>query len=287
MKNSYRHFIAHGATPANMLENGDNMREKDEIAIINEKHWERMVEDECGYTIPWLDLDADLIRQYARGELAPVPESLTVMSPCNILADVEGKDVLCLASGGGQQSAVFGVLGARVTVVDLAQGQLEGDRKAAAHYGYDITTIHSDMRDLSCLDDESFDIVYGTAICYVPDTRQVYSEVARILRLGGVFRMDFGQPAVHFITWDGDGYRVSKPYFEKIDRREDGAIEFRHYMDDIFNGLIDTGMSIRHVMDLSRYEKPDPQALPGSWAHEAPYIGGHFVIVATRDHRAF
>ena len=140
------------------------------------------------------------------------------------------------------------------------------------------------MRDLSCLDDESFDIVYGPAVCYVPDTRQVYSEVARILRLDGVFRMDFGQPAVHFITWDGDGYRVSKPYFEKIDRREDGAIEFRRYIDEIFNGLIDAGMSIRHVMDLFRYEKPDPQAPSGSWLHEASYIGGHFVIVATKEH---
>ena len=258
------------------------MKNKDEVVIINEKHWARMVREGCGYTIPWLDLDANLIRQYARCELNPVPESLSVISPCNLLADVEGKDVLCLASGGGQQSAVFGLLGARVTVVDLAQGQLEGDRKAAAHYGYDITTIHADMRDLSCLDDESFDMVYGTGICYVPDTRQVYSEVARILRLGGVFRIDFGQPAVHFMTWDGDGYRVDKPYFEKINRREDGAIEFRHYMDDIFNGLIDAGMSIRHVMDLSRHKKPNLQALPGSWVHEEPYIGGHFVIVAKK-----
>jgi len=258
------------------------MREKDEAANINEKHWERMVREGCGYTIPWLDLDPEAIRRYARGELNPVPESLAVMTPCGILADVEGKDVLCLASGGGQQSAVFGLLGARVTVVDLAQGQLDGDRAAAAHYGYEITTIYADMRDLSCLDDESFDMVYGTALCYVPDARQVYSEVARVLRQDGIFRVDFHQPAVHFMTWDGDGYRITKPYFEKIDRREDGAIEFRHYMDDIFNGIIDAGMSIRQVVDLSRNRKPDSQAAPGSWAHENSYIGGAFVIVAAQ-----
>jgi SAM-dependent methyltransferase len=264
-----------------VLESGDNM--KDEVAIANERHWERMVEEECGFTIPWLDLDPDVIRRYARGELDPVPETLTWIAPRDILTDVEGKDVLCLASGGGQQSAVFGLLGARVTVVDLAQGQLEGDRKAAAHYGYEITTIHSDMRDLSCLDDESFDMVYGTAICYVPDIQQVYSEVARVLRQDGVFRVDFGQPAVHFMAWDGDGYRITRPYFQKINRREDGAIEFRHYMDDIFNGLIDAGLSIQQVVDLSRNEKPDPQAPPGSWTHESAYIGGHFVIVAKKE----
>jgi len=263
------------------------MSEKDEAAIVNERHWERMVRDGCGYTIPWLDLDPDLIRRYARGELDPVPGPLAAMSPCSILADVEGKDVLCLASGGGQQSAVFGLLGARVTVLDLAQGQLEGDRKVAAHYGYEITTIHADMRDLSCLEDESFDIVYGTAMCYVPDIREVYSEVARVLRPGGIFRMNFGQPAIHFVAWDRGGYRIAKPYCERIDRREDGAIEFRHYMDDIFNGFVDAGLSLRQVVDLARDKKPDPQAVPGTWTHESSYVGGRFVIVATKDRRAF
>ena len=255
---------------------------KDEVAIINERHWERMVKEGCGYTIPWLELDRNLIQKYVRGELDTVlPDDLD-MTPPNILADVEGKDVLCLASGGGQQSAVFGVLGAKVTVVDISNGQLEGDRKAADHYGYEITTIHADMRDLSCLVDESFDIVYGTAICYVPDIDKVYSEIARILRQGGVFRIDFHQPAVHFVAWDGDSYKITKPYFEKVDQREDGAIEFRHYMDDIFNGLIDVGLSIRQVVDLSRNKKPSPEAISGSWTHEEPYIGGEFVIVATK-----
>ena len=83
------------------------MREKDEVVIANERHWERMVREGCGYTIPWLDLDPDIIRRYARGELDPVPERLGVMTPRNILTDVEGRDALCLASGGGQQSAVF------------------------------------------------------------------------------------------------------------------------------------------------------------------------------------
>ena len=259
------------------------MSQSDEVALANEKHWEKMVRERCGFTVPWLDLDPDVIRQYAHGDLDPVPEPLDVVSPHNILADVKGKDVLCLASGGGQQSAVFGLLGARVTVVDLAQGQLEEDRRAAAHYGYPVTTIHADMRDLSCLDKASFDLVYGTAVCYVPDIRQVYAEVARVLRPGGLYRTDWGQPAIHFVAWDGNGYRVTKPYCEQIDRRDDGAIEFRHYMDDIFGGLLDAGLSIRQVEDLSRHVKPDLQASPGSWTHERTYFGGEFVVVARKD----
>ena len=259
------------------------MREKDEVAAANEQLWENEVRRGCGYTIPWLALDADVIRQYAEGTLEPVPETLAVMSPRGILAEVDGKDVLCLASGGGQQSAVFALLGARVTVVDLAQGQLEGDRKAAAHYGYEITTIHGDMRDLSMLDAESFDIVYGTALCYVPDTREVYRQVARVLRPGGLYRIDSGQPAIHFVDWDGTGYKIMKPYVERVERREDGGIEFRHYMDDIFNGLLEAGLSIRQVEDLSRHVKPDLDAAPGTWTHESTYWGGHFVVVARKE----
>lgn len=259
------------------------MKQKDEVAIANEKHWDRMAKEGCGFTIPWLELDIDMLCSYAKGKSDIVPTPLYVMTPRNIIADVEGKDVLCLSSGGGQQSAVFGLLGARVTVVDLAQGQLDGDIKAAEHYGYGIKAIQADMRDLSCLDDSSFDIVYGTAICYVPDINKVYSEVARVLRQGGMYRTDFSQPATAFIAWDGSGYKIEKPYCESIKQREDGAIEFRHYMDDMFNGLIDVGLSIRQVMDGSRHKKPNLQALPGSWDHEETYVGGWFIIVATKD----
>jgi SAM-dependent methyltransferase len=204
--------------------------------------------------------------------------------PANILAGIQGKDVLCLGAGGGQQSAVFGLLGARVTVLDLAQGQLEGDRKAAAHYGYEVTTIHADMRDLSALPEESCDIVYATGLCYVPDIRQIYVEIARVIRPGGVLRLDVGNPALQFVAWDGEGYRITKPYCEVIQHREDDMFEFRHYMDDIFTGLLDAGFSLRLVLDPGRDKKPPPDAAPGSWAHEDAYVGSSgCVILAEKD----
>ena len=72
--------------------------------------------------------------------------------------------------------AVFALLGADVTVVDIAQGQLDSDIKAATRYGYEINTVQGDMRDLSELQPESFDIVYAMTPCYVPEIRRVYSE---------------------------------------------------------------------------------------------------------------
>ena len=259
------------------------MIQLDEVAIANERHWQTMVKEGCGYTIPWLNLDVDRLREYATGSLDGRDEPFFVIQPPSVLSDVEGKDVLCVAAGGGQQSAVFGLLGAHVTVVDLAEGQLEGDKQAAAHYGYRLSTIHGDMRDLSFLDDHSFDLVYGTGMCYVPIVRDVFLSIARILRIGGIYTSDFGQPAVHFVAWDGEAYRITQPYSQKTNYRPDGAIEFRHYMSDIFNGIIGAGFSIREVHEQPQYLHLGSDVPPGSWTHEEAYVAGKFVIVACKD----
>ena len=231
-----------------------------------------------GFTVPWLDLETETVLQYANGQLEQVPETLFIIRPPGILANLSGKDVLCLASGGGQQSAVLSLLGARVTVVDLTEGQLEGDREAAAHYCYDVTTIHADMRDLSDIADDSFDLVYqGHSMSWIPDVREVYAQVTRVLRSDGLYRVDFNNPGNHFLEWDGEAYRVTAPYSEKTYRHESGAYDSRHYFGDIFNGLIEIGFSIELVEDLP-FCPPDLQAPPGSWRHEAAYNFGLLVI---------
>jgi SAM-dependent methyltransferase len=267
------------------------MSKKDKIAATNERHWEWAVKKAAGCTVPWLDLDLALIRRYACCELESVPKQLIEMYPHNVLSGVEGKEVLCLASGGGQQSAVFGLLRSRVTVLDLTEGQLEGDRTAAAHYGYEATTIQGDMRDLSCFSDESFDLVYqGNSMAWVPDVHQVYSGVVRILRDGGVYRVDFTNPATEFVdcnSWDGEGYRITVPYaetesIERPDKDGPDSIQFRHHMGDIFNGLLGVGLSIRQVEDSPGYFLRKAEVRPGSWEHSDMYLGG-FAIVARKE----
>jgi 2-polyprenyl-3-methyl-5-hydroxy-6-metoxy-1,4-benzoquinol methylase len=92
-----------------------------------------------------------------------------MLDPEARLGDVARKDVLCLACGGGQQSVAFALLAAKVTVFDLSEAQLQRDREAAAHYRVSIETIQGDMRDLSCLPKESYDIVYhGYSLVQLP-----------------------------------------------------------------------------------------------------------------------
>lgn len=261
----------------------------DDVGALNKRHWERMVRQGCGFTRPWLNLDRALLHQYVTGQLDPVPLPLIEIYPPSVLTNVEGKDVLCLASGGGQQSAVFGLLGARVTVVDLAEGQLEGDRAAAAHYGYQVTTVCADMRDLPAIGDDAFDLVYqAPSMAYVPDVRPVYDEAFRVLRSGGIYRVCFTNPATEFVdwnSWDGHGYRITKPYSEPMERGEEdetgGSIQFRHAMADIFNGLIATGFVVQQVMDDPQYyAAQNAAAPPGTWDHWLTYVGGFAVVVS-------
>src|SRR5919205_2661033 len=109
----------------------------DEIAKYNVERWRALARAEALYTRPLLNLDEESARE--------------VVDRRGWFGELKGRRVLCLASGGGRESAAFSVLGARVTVFDLSEEQLERDRLAAAHYGYEVETVRGDMRDLSAL----------------------------------------------------------------------------------------------------------------------------------------
>jgi SAM-dependent methyltransferase len=264
------------------------MRDEDKIAATNKAHWEWAGKKGAGCTVPFLDLDVAALKDADYDEVPSVPEEMGVIWPANLLTGVRDSDVLCLASGGGQQSAVFGLLGARVTVLDLTESQLEGDRRAAAHYGYEVLTIQGDMRDLSCLADASFDLVYqGNSMAWVPDAPEVYAGVVRVLRPGGTYRVDFTNPATEFVdcwdAWDGAGYRLTVPYAEtaRIERPDDAgpdSMQFRHHMSEIFNGLLEAGLTIKEVQDSPHYFRDYSHAAPGSWEHSMMYLGGFAVV---------
>src|SRR5579862_5690020 len=118
----------------------------DEVAQYNMERWKALDEAEAVFTRPNLNQTAESAARY--------------VNKGGRFGDLAGKDVLCLAGGGGQQSAAFGLLGANVTVLDLSPAQLERDRLAAAHYQQTITTVQGDMRDLSQLAPAAFDLVF-------------------------------------------------------------------------------------------------------------------------------
>ena len=243
----------------------------DEVAQYNQARWKALVEADALFTRPNLELNLESARQR--------------VDSAGKLGDVRGKDVLCMAGGGGQQSAAYALLGANVTVFDLSEQQLERDAQAAEHYNLEIKIVQGDIRDLFCFDESSFDIVDNAySINFVPDAVAVFRQVTRVLRNGGIYHFSCANPFVTGIEqkdWNGKGYLLKEPYINgaKIsytdqdwvyNRDEHEAvpkpIEYRHTLSTVINGLIENNFVIFHFSDNADME-PDENAEPGTWDH--------------------
>lgn len=221
-----------------------------------------------------------------------------IVDEAGLLGDVYGKRVLVLAGGGGQQSAALGLLGAQVTVLDLSDEQLAQDRRAADHYGLSPVLLQGDMRDLSRFDDDAFDVIYQPfSINFVPDVHPVFAGVARILKAGGLYHVQWHNPYTQTFNPDDydpvRGYSTNSIYRDgEVDVKaiygtdswgvetEDGSKievpgprEFRHTMPTFINGLIASGFEILAFSEHTTWEE-DPE--PGSWEHfkavSPPYL---------------
>lgn len=243
----------------------------DDAAEFNQKRWDALSDNGVQFGRPWLDLTTETAR--AR------------VDPEGMLGDVEGKDVLLLAGGGGQQSAAFCFLGARVTVYDFSEKQLDADRRAAGHYGFEPELILGDMRDLSRFPDRSFDIVWlAHALGFIPDPRPAFRGVSRILRRGGLFRVSCANPFTSSTdekSWSDRGYVISEPYIDGIERPPvpweiwtgaaspklvDGPREFGHSLSTLVNVPLSLGFQLRGIWE-DGIEPEGAASPPGSWAH--------------------
>lgn len=123
--------------------------------------------------------------------------------PADWFGDIRGRDVLCLASGGGQQVPVLAAAGARATSFDLADAQLHKDAQVADREGLSIRCVRGDMADLSAFADASFDLVFHpVSNVFVPDVAPVWRECHRVLRPGGTLLAGFMNPAMFLFDHD-------------------------------------------------------------------------------------
>ena len=68
-----------------------------------------------------------------------------------------------------------------------------------------------------------------------------------IVRNRGIIqdRSAFHDPVAFSLEWNGVRYALNRGYRQRELYREDGGVEFRHRLDEIFNGLLDEGFLIR------------------------------------------
>jgi SAM-dependent methyltransferase len=170
-----------------------------DVRSYNREMWDRQVEGGNPWTIP---VSPEVIAAARQGEWSllltenkPVPRGWFPL-------DLRGVDVLCLASGGGQQGPVLAASGANVTVFDNSPRQLAQDRLVADREGLALATVEGDMRDLGAFADGSFDLVFHpVSNVFVPEVRPVWREAFRVLRRGGALLAGFMNPAIYLFDY--------------------------------------------------------------------------------------
>jgi SAM-dependent methyltransferase len=203
---------------------------------------------------------------------------------------ISGKRVLCLAAGGGRQSALYAAAGALVTVVDLSPAMLALDREVAGERGLNIRAIEASMDDLSVLAESEFDIVVQpVSTCYVPEVMRVYREVARVIVRGGLYISQHKQP----VSLQADvrptprGYELIEPYYRQgplpavvgSQHREPGTLEYLHRWEELLGGLCSAGFVIE---DLCEPLHAQTDSAAGAFGHRSQYAPPYVRIKARR-----
>ncbi len=206
--------------------------------------------------------------------------SLTTTKPVPRLwlGDLKDKELLGLASGGGQQIPVFAAQGARCTVLDLSKEQCEREREVARREGYDVTVLQYDMTKPLPFADESFDIIFHPlSNMYVEDVRPVFRECFRVLKKGGILLcgLDNGLNFIFDETESEVKYRLpfnplkdKKQYEDSINN--DWGMEFSHTLEEQIGGQLEAGFVLTDVMeDINSEGKLHDYNVPTYWATRA------------------
>ena len=103
-----------------------------------------------------------------------------------------GASLLDLGCGTGDYTLILARAGFRMTGADISEGSLDAARAKAERVGLAVEFVRSDAETLAELPDGGFDgVVSFSALRYVDRLDAVLSQIARVLRVGGVAAVDF------------------------------------------------------------------------------------------------
>jgi len=240
-----------------------------DVPLYNKEAWNREVEGgENGWTKPF---DSEVIAKARKGDFGILlTENIPV--PHDWFPPIQNADVLCLASGGGQQGPVLAALGANVTVFDNSPAQLKQDQLVARREGLSLKTEEGDAADLSVFADESFDLIFNPcSTVFMEDVRPVWKECYRVLRPGGILMTGSMNP-IHYIfdifKADEEGVlevKYSIPYSDIKSLSENDLnkyvgnglpVEFGHSLTDLLGGQLDAGLVITDMYEDYMMDSP-------------------------------
>lgn len=246
----------------------------------NRDAWDREVENSNEWTKP---VGPEVIARARTGDWSVVLIGYEPVPRDWFPAELAGADVLCLASGGGQQGPVLSAAGAAVTVLDNSPRQLDRDREVAARDGLSIHTVLGDMRDLSAFPDAGFDVVFNpVSNVFSPDLAPVWRESFRVLRPGGILMVGFMNPDVFLFDIPALEEReelivrhrlpfssLDLPDAERQSTYGTGPIEYSHSLTSQLGGQLAAGFTLTHFAEAPHHADATAQYMPSYFATRA------------------
>jgi len=212
---------------------------------------------------PWArPVDAAIIQNAREGRWQVILTPNTPV-PDHWFGELQGRRVLCLASGGGQQAPVLAAAGAKVASFDLSEEQLAKDQAVATSDGLDIRCVQGDMSDLSAFSDGEFDLVFHpVSNVFVPDVKPVWRECHRVLRPGGKLLAGFMNPSFFLFDHEAETDKLvvkfRLPYREPESLSKEGRmavadggrpLEFGHTLASQIGGQLSAGFVLRDLYE--------------------------------------
>lgn len=188
--------------------------------------------------------------------------------PLDWFEKAQGKKLLGLACGGGQQGPMFATHGYQTTIMDFSKEQLDKDRLVAERENLYLQTVQVDMTQPFPFEDESFDIIFClVSNVYIEDLENMWQESYRVLKKGGLLMVGYMNPWIFVFDADDVWDRLDKTLVPKYSLpfnarqlEEAGQIaiapeygyEFSHTLEEQIAGQLRAGFAM-----IDFYESKD------------------------------
>ena len=152
--------------------------------------------------------------------------------------------------------AIFSALGAKCTVFDLSDMQLESDRLVAKREGFDIEIVKGDMSKPLPFENDSFDIIFSpVSYCYIEHILPLFKECHRILKPNGLF-MYGADNGINYLTNDEETIDNKMPFNPlkneeqmKSLQEDDCGVQFSHSLEELIGGVLKAGFQIIDIYE--------------------------------------
>lgn len=203
----------------------------------------------------------DLIEQISSGYNTLYAEDMA------LLGDVRGKSVVHLQCNNGLDTlSISKHLGASITGVDISDYAIEVARQLSDACAIPARFVRSDIFDWFDTTEDRFEVVYTSygAINWISDVVRWAKGIAHVLKPSGKFVMVEFHPGRNMLEQDfcvaynymggipeetpGVGDYVGNDY-EGAFANPNPAYEFSYALSDIYNALVDAGLTITHFKE--------------------------------------